>query len=203
MKKPVVLLLLACLAVGLVLWRVFTPDAESPPPVSEHEMHQPEAASPTTTTTERDVPFEHREAISGFLRAYYSQSYRDPTALTWTDRVASWATKELAGEIADGRSGGGAAWEEFVNTQSEYRVEDVTATALPDASEEAPTYLIEYTWITATSAGATRQEMVKLITLEHELGRWLATSFDAYSTGTSFVAEVAPTDSPDEETFTD
>lgn len=187
----------ALLVTGGAFWFA-SADADSPAP-PEHPMVS--GADAVDAASGDDVPFEHREAVSGFVRAYYSASADDASPLAWVERIRPWATAAAVEQIAGDRRGGGAAWEEFVLNESRFGVEELRIATVPDREEESPMYVAEFVWTTSATSTTSRQEMSKLVELEEVEGRWLVFAFEDLSTGTKVIDEVAPLDSPDEEAF--
>lgn len=202
--KKVFILAVVALAAGLLLWSALSGSNESLQQGPEHLMQgrQSVAAAPVE---QNPVTFKQRESIIGFVRAYYSMSHSDAEANAWVGRTTAWSSQAYGKRLNSRFNGvGGAAWQEFKKDQKSYSVSGLQARALPDSPKRAPQFLVEFTWETAgAKGGPSTQEQSKIITLAEEDGKWVVAAFEEFSTGTSFTKEVAPTDSPDEDYFTD
>lgn len=203
MKKSF-MIAIAVLAAGLLLWGVLSRPDEGLQQDAEHQMQsRPSVAA--APVEQNPVSFNQRESIVGFVRAYYSMSHSDAEANAWVGRTNAWSSQTYGKQLTDRFNGaGGAAWQEFKKDQKSYSVRELHASAVPDSPKESPQFLVDFTWETAgAKGGSSTQKQSKIITLAEKDDKWVVAAFEEFSTGTSFTNEIAPTDSPDEDYFTD
>lgn len=192
------------LAAVLLLWGVFAGPDESLQQNTEHQMQsRPTVAA--APVEQNPVSFNQRESIVGFLRAYYSMSHTDAEASDWVKRTIAWSDQAYGTQLLDRFDGaGGVAWQEFKKDGKSYSISELQIRAFPESSQKAYRFLVEFTWETSDDEKHTStQGQSKIITLAKDDDKWVVSEFEEFSTGTSFTKDIAPTDSPDEDHFTD